>query len=86
MLKDRNWPNEIATRVRSDAETVAKNTAVFEFKIKLDKALLDDLVIQGEWAIDAGLAKDPGKDLRALFRGIMLPEPLRAAAPNRVDL
>lgn len=86
MSKDRAWPKSIASRVRSDPDTITKSTSVFEFKVKLDQKVLDSFVHQAEWAIESGLAKDPKKDLRSLFRGLMIPKPLQAIAPDRVAL
>jgi sulfonate transport system substrate-binding protein len=86
MAKERDWPKDIAVRVRSDPATVAKWTSVYEFKVKLDQKVLDAFVRQAEWAIEAGLAKDTGKDVRSLFRGLMVPKPLQAIAPDRVDI
>ena len=33
--------------------------------------LVDDLVTEAEWAIEAGLMKRPSEDLRKLFRGLI---------------
>jgi ABC-type nitrate/sulfonate/bicarbonate transport system substrate-binding protein len=86
MTKDRDWPKAIASRVRSDADAVAKFTSVFEFKVRLDQKVLGDIVNQAEWAIEKGLAKDPGKDVRSVIRALIVEKPLQTIAPSRVDL
>jgi sulfonate transport system substrate-binding protein len=86
MTKNASWPEIVAPRVRAEAEFVRQMTSVFEFQVRLDKAFLDDLVGQAEWAINSGLAKQPSEDVRTLLSGLIASEPLKKAAPDRVSL
>jgi NitT/TauT family transport system substrate-binding protein len=57
----------------------------YEFRIRLDKGLLDLLVKEGEWIRDRGMIKnvDP---TAALFRAYFRDAPLKAVAGDRVQL
>jgi len=57
----------------------------YEFRIQLDRGLLDLLVKEGEWIRDRGMIKnvDP---TAALFRGYFRDAPLKAVAAERVQL
>jgi ABC-type nitrate/sulfonate/bicarbonate transport system substrate-binding protein len=80
------WPEVIADRVRAEPDFISKMTSVFEFKVELTESFLDALVTEAEWAIATGLAEKPSGDLRELMRGLIVTEPLKAAAPDRVTL
>jgi hypothetical protein len=86
MASSPDWPKSIAERVRAEPDFIKEMTAVFEFKVKLDQKFLDDIVTQAEWAIESGLSKDPGKDLKELFRNLIADAPIREVAPDRVSL
>lgn len=83
---DGTWVDLVAARVKAEPDVVRAATDEFEFDIRLDTALLDDLVEHGEWAIEAGLVEKPAGDLRELFRGLIHEKPLAALAPDRVSL
>ena len=83
---DKNWPGLIAPRIRASAEEIAQATADFEFKIEFNIRFIDDLVAQAEWAIAAGLSKRPEGDLRALLRGLVSEDAVKAARPDRVTI
>lgn len=86
MAKNASWPDIVAPRVRAEADFVRQMTSVFEFQVRLDKAFLDDLVGQAEWAIGSGLAQAPAGDVRELLSGLIAAEPLKKVAPDRVSL
>jgi ABC-type nitrate/sulfonate/bicarbonate transport system substrate-binding protein len=86
MKKNDSWPEIVAPRVRAEADFVRRMTSVFEFQVRLDKAFLADLVSQAEWAINSGLAQAPAGDVRTLLSDLIVPEPLKKAAPDRVSL
>lgn len=86
MAKNASWPDIVAPRVRAEPDFVRQMTSVFEFQVRLDKAFLDDLVAQAEWAIASGLAKPPAQDVRELLSGLIAAEPLKKVAPDRVSL
>jgi ABC-type nitrate/sulfonate/bicarbonate transport system substrate-binding protein len=83
---NKDWAGKIAPRVRASAEEITSATSAFEFKIGFDKRFIDDLVAQAEWAIQAGLAKQPAGDLRALLRGLVYDGAVKAAQPGRVTI
>lgn len=86
MEADKNWPKLIADRIKTPAGEIADATSTFTFKLSLDQRFVDDLVSQAQWAIDAGLAKPPKGDVRALLRGLVVEGPTKAAHPDRVTL
>jgi hypothetical protein len=86
MAADKNWPQLIADRIKTPAGEIADATSTFTFKLSLDQRFVDDLVSQAQWAIDAGLAKPPKGDVRALLRGLVVEGPTKAAHPDRVTL
>ena len=53
------WPEKIAKRVGNTPDEIRGGTDWFEFKIEFDDPFLNDMVMQAEWAIDAGLMKQP---------------------------
>lgn len=83
---DPNWPDLIAERIKTPAEQIRKATSTFIFRLGFDERFLDDLVSEAEWAIAAGLGKQPQGDLRTLLRGLVDVEPTRALYPDRVTL
>lgn len=76
----------VAQRTKASVETTREGLSNVTLGVRLDDRLVDDLVLNGEWAIEAGLARRPAQDLRALYRGLIYPDALRAAAPDRVTL
>lgn len=86
MVKDPNWPQLIAERIKTPAVEIAEATSTFTFKIGFDGRFLDDLVGQAQWAVNAGLAKPPKGDVRALLRGLIADGPTKALHPERVTL
>ncbi|VFR92990.1 ABC-type nitrate/sulfonate/bicarbonate transport systems, periplasmic components [plant metagenome] len=76
----------VAQRTKNSVETTRDGLANVQIGVRLDERLLDDLVLNGEWAIEAGLAKRPAQDLRALYRKLIYTDALRAADPSRVTL
>lgn len=83
---DSGWAELISQRIRTPPKEIREATSEFTFKITFDERFLDDLVAEAEWAVAAGLAKRPAGDLRALFRGLIVDAPVKAAAPDRVTL
>lgn len=86
IAKDPSWTQIIAERIKTPAADIAEATSTFTFKIGFDERFVDDLVAQAQWAIEAGLAKPPKGDLRALLRGLVAEGPTRALRPDRVTL
>jgi sulfonate transport system substrate-binding protein len=80
------WPEKIAKRVGNTPDEIRGGTDWFEFKIEFDDPFLNDMVMQAEWAIDAGLMKRPSEDLRKLFRGLIYEGPVKRYRPDRVTL
>ncbi len=78
--------SDVAARLKASNEVVHKSLETIGVGVRLDESLLDDLVLNGQWAIEAGLAKKPEQDLRALYRGLIHPDAMRAVAPERVAL
>lgn len=76
----------VAERTKTSVETTKTGLDTIQVGVRLDNRLLDDLVLNGEWAIEAGLAQRPKEDLRTLYRKLIYPDALRAAAPDRVTL
>ena len=83
---DGSWAGLISKRIHTEPGEILKATEDFEFRINFTERFLDDLVLEAEWAINAGLAKRPEGDLRALFRSLIIDAPLKAVAPDRVTL
>ncbi|MBF5005123.1 ABC transporter substrate-binding protein [Diaphorobacter caeni] len=76
----------VAQRTKTTAETTREGLANVTLGVRLDDRLLDDLVLNGEWAVESGLAQRPAQDLRQLYRGLIYPDALRTAAADRVTL
>lgn len=83
---DHDWPQLIADRIKTPAADIAASTSTFTFKNVFDQRFLEDLIAQAEWAISAGLAKQPEGDLRALLRSLVVDGPTKALHPDRVTL
>ncbi len=60
--------------------------ADFNRAIRFDDALLDALVFQSDWAIEAKLATRPAGDLRQMYRDLFYLPGVRKAVPGGVDL
>ncbi|RMX08678.1 hypothetical protein D8I35_06375 [Corticibacter populi] len=77
----------VAERTKNTIESTKEGLDKIKVGVRLDERLLDDLVLNGEWAIEAGLVKQqPGEDLRKLYRSLIYTDALRAVAPERVTL
>lgn len=77
----------VAERTKNSIEATKAGLDKIKVGVRLDERLLDDLVLNGEWAIEAGLVKQqPSGDLRKLYRGLIYTDALRAVAPERVTL
>lgn len=76
----------VAERTKATVADTEAGLATIQAGVRLDQRLLDDLVLNGEWAIEAGLAQRPAEDLRALYRKLVYTDALRAAAPERVTI
>lgn len=77
----------VAERTKNSIEATRAGLDKVQVGVRLDDRLLDDLVLNGEWAIEAGLVKQqPSNDLRSLYRGLIYTDALRAVAPERVTL
>ena len=76
----------VAERTKSTPELTREGLDTVEIGVRLDKRLLDDLVLNAQWTIEAGLATAPKEDLRGLLRKLVYTDALRAAAPDRVTL
>lgn len=76
----------VAERTKATSEATREGLDTISVGVKLDGRLLDDLVLNAEWAIEAGLATRPKEDLRGLFRKLVYTDALKAVAPDRVTL
>jgi ABC-type nitrate/sulfonate/bicarbonate transport system substrate-binding protein len=76
----------VAERTKATVETTKEGLSNVQIGVRLDDRLIDDLVLNGEWAIESGLAQRPKEDLRQLYQGLVYTDALRAAAPDRVTL
>lgn len=86
MKADANWAALVAPRVKATAEEIKDMTSTFQFETRFDQRFLDDLVAEGEWAIEVGIARKPSQDLKSLFRGLIYDKALRDIRPERVTL
>jgi len=77
---------DVAQRLKATNEVTKKSLETVNVGVRLDESLLDDLVLNGKWAVEAGLARQPEQDLRALYRSLIYPDAMRAVAPDRVAL
>lgn len=78
--------SDVAARLKAPNDVVHRSLETVGVGVVLDNTLLDDLVLNGQWAIEAGLAKKSDQDLRALYRSLIWPDAMRAVAPERVKL
>lgn len=76
----------VAERTKATVETTRAGLDTVSIGVRLDNRLLDDLVLNAQWAVEAGLATPPKEDLRALYRKLIYADALKAAAPDRVTL
>lgn len=76
----------VAQRTKATVETTRAGLSNVQVGVRLDERLLDDLVLNGEWAIEAGLAQRPQEDLRQIYKRLVYTDALRAAAPERVGI
>lgn len=77
---------DVAVRLKAPEDVVRKSLTSVQIGVGLDGSLLDDLVLNGKWAVEAGLARQPDQDLRTLYRGLISTDAMRAVAPERVTL
>jgi NitT/TauT family transport system substrate-binding protein len=83
---DPKWVDLIAQRVRTPADFILGATKDFDLTVRFDESLLDDLVLEAQWAIEEKLAPEPKADLRQLLRGAIHDQTLKSIAPDRVSL
>jgi ABC-type nitrate/sulfonate/bicarbonate transport system substrate-binding protein len=76
----------VAERTKATVETTKAGLDTVSLGVRLDNRLLDDLVLNAQWAVEAGLAQPTKDDLRALYRKLIYTDALKAAAPDRVTL
>jgi NitT/TauT family transport system substrate-binding protein len=76
----------VAERTKATVETTRAGLDTVSIGVRLDNRLLDDLVLNAQWAVEAGLATPPKEDLRALYRKLIYADALKAVAPDRVTL
>lgn len=86
MRADKSWARFVAERTKASPQEIVDDTADFDFSVRFDKRFIDDMVAQAEWAIASGLAQRPSRNLRELFLSVLLTQPLKEVAPDRVDL
>ena len=86
MKNNPTWPEKISSRVHNTTAEIQEGIASFEFRIAFDDQFVDDMVTEAQWAIDAGLMKQPDTNLRKLFRGLIYEAPLKQLYPDRVSL
>jgi sulfonate transport system substrate-binding protein len=86
MKDDPTWPEKISSRVHNTPAEIQDGVASFEFRIAFDDQFVEDMATEAQWAIDAGLMKQPDTDLRKLFRGLIYEAPLKRLYPDRVSL
>lgn len=86
MRVDKSWARFVSERTKASPQEVLDDTADYDFSVRFDKRFIDDLVAQAEWAIASGLAQRPSRNPRELFTSVILTQPLREVAPDRVDL
>jgi sulfonate transport system substrate-binding protein len=72
----------IAANSNESPETLEAALGDYDFRVELGEPIVDQLIEEGEWAADQGLASESGD--RALFQGIVDAGPLSAVAPDRV--
>jgi NitT/TauT family transport system substrate-binding protein len=76
----------VAERTKATVAVTKEGLDNVSVGVKLDNRLLDDLVLNAQWAVEAGLAAPLEGDLRALYRQHIHTDALRAVAPDRVTL
>ncbi len=76
----------VAERTKTSVAATQAGFGTMQVGVRLDNRLLDDLVLNGEWAINAGLAQRPKEDLRTLYKKLVYTDALKAVAPDRVTL
>jgi NitT/TauT family transport system substrate-binding protein len=76
----------VAERTKATVEQTREGIDTVSIGVQLDNRLLEDLVLNAQWTIEAGLARAPREDLRGLLRRLIHTDALRAVAPDRVTL
>lgn len=76
----------VAERTKATPEATREGLETIDVGVRLDNRLLDDLVLNAQWAIEAGLATEPKEDLRSLYRKLIYTDALRAVSPDRVTV
>lgn len=86
MKQNTSWPELIEERTKTPADEIRASTSVYDFSVKLDQRLLDDLVAEAEWAIQSGQVPAPAGDLKALMGNLIHAAPLKALRPGQVTI
>ena len=81
-----NWPELISKRVGNTPEEIRSGTDPFDFKIKFDDQLVDDMVTEAEWAIQSGLMKRPAQNCTSYSAAWFTDKTLRKLRPDRVTM
>jgi ABC-type nitrate/sulfonate/bicarbonate transport system substrate-binding protein len=76
----------VAARTATSEEDTVKGIELLDIGVKLDDSLIDVMMAEAKWAVEAGIAQPYSGDLRKLFRGIIAPEAMRKIKPERVRL
>jgi ABC-type nitrate/sulfonate/bicarbonate transport system substrate-binding protein len=76
----------VAERTKATKEFTQEGLDTISVGVQLDGRLLDDLVLNAQWAIEEGLATEPKTDLRTLFLQQIYTDALRSVAQDRVKL
>jgi NitT/TauT family transport system substrate-binding protein len=76
----------VAERTKSTIDKTREGMADFDFRLRFDDELLDDLVGQAEWQIENGVATRPADDLRQFFLDHFYMEGFRKHVPDGVTI
>ncbi|MDR1912328.1 MAG: ABC transporter substrate-binding protein [Helicobacteraceae bacterium] len=84
--EDPKWADLISARIRMPAEEIQSSAKHLDFSVNFNESLIDDLVVEAQWAIESGLSPEPKGDLRKILRGAIYERPLKKIAADRVNL
>lgn len=76
----------LADRTKGTVESSRNGLERNHTEVQLTPRLIDDLVANGEWAINEKIAQAPSGDLRKLYASLIDTSALKAVAPSRVKL
>jgi len=76
----------VAERTATSKEATEVGIKLLDVEVLLNDRLVQDMVANAEWAIDAGLAQRPKEDLKTLFRGLVYDTAMRKVRADRVKL